>query len=183
MRTRASLVSIVLIYALLACGDDDSANNGSVANGGYGDTSGGGAGKGADDSCFPPCFASHVAECTPSGVCTSTQTGSATAECYDNGVKFCSPGAPPVPVTVTKDDGKTLCVTMEVTIDEASHSGTATYKDASGHSFATATFTTDPVVKLTCGDKTYDIDRSKPGCSFGSGGIPGVCKTGSCSCE
>jgi hypothetical protein len=123
-----------------------------------------------------------VEACVPAGACTETQTGSASAECYDNGVKFCSPGGPPVSVTVTKPDGKTPCVTMDVAIDTASGSGTATYKSTSGQSFATATFSTSPVIKLTCGGKTYDIDRSKPGCSFGSGGIPGVCKTGSCSC-
>jgi hypothetical protein len=184
MNTRFTLVSILLLGASLGCGaDDDSANDGKVANGGYGDTTGGGAGSSTDGSCFPPCFASQVAACTPTGTCTTTQTGSASAECYDNGVKFCSPGAPPVSVVVTKADGKTKCVTMDVTIDEASHGGTATYKDASGKTFATATFTTDPVVKLTCGGKTYDVDRSKPGCAFGSGGIPGACKTGSCSCE
>jgi hypothetical protein len=116
-------------------------------------------------------------------VCTSTQTGSATAECYANGIKFCSPGAPPVTVTVTKKDGKTPCVTMDVTIDDATHGGTATYKNASGQTFATATFSTSPVITLKCGGKSYDIDRTKPGCSFGSGGIPGVCTMGSCSCE
>jgi hypothetical protein len=174
MRTIAAL-GIIGLSLFVGC--PSSSNKGSSATGS------GSAGSGSSSSCFPPCFLSGVKECVPTGACASTQTGSATAECYDNGVKFCSPGAPPVSVTVTKSDGKTPCVTMDVTIDASTGSGTATYKSVSGQTFATATFSTAPVVKLTCGGQSYDVDRSKPGCSFGSGGIPGVCKTGACSCQ
>jgi hypothetical protein len=190
---RRALLVVALVTVSFGCGGGGGGGaagaGGTAGSGGTGGGAGGSGGSTADGSllaAMPPCLATMVKDCLPSGTCTTQvvdpNNPGILNSCYGNGVKTCvtmNATANSMVSTTTKADGKTVCYKIEATSAGTGSIMTMSFKDAAGSELGTATpggSSTAPLT-VTCKSdgKPYQWDWAAVNAAL-------ACTAGTCAC-
>jgi hypothetical protein len=138
----------------------------------------------ASVECYPPCLASLLASCAPSGTCT--QSGKGANQCYGNGVTLKSTLTGTNQETIVFSKNGKVCFTMKYdgmggTATTPTKSAITTYTDPYGATVATEYddfVSHPPTATVTCSGTRYALAPMSAACLDMEAGAP--CTSGAC---